>query len=75
MKVDIRLGTVGKIIHGEDSGSYIKIIHDELNTGGYLIITSNHLNFDTTHDNWVENLSNLQNYFIECKWIIDWIDN
>lgn len=69
---DIQIGMVGEIVAGDDIGSFIKIIDDKDNTGGFIILISDSYSFHNGHDSWVENAEALQLYFYESKWLIDW---
>lgn len=71
--MELKIGNIGKIIAGDEAGSYIKIIDDHENTGGFLILTSNHLSMASAFDNWVRNEEELMRYFIESAWVIEWI--
>lgn len=68
----IKINSIGKIISGDEYGSYLKIIADSNNTGGFLILTSGSKAFKNGHDNWVENVEMLEQYFTESNWIIQW---
>jgi hypothetical protein len=70
----IEIGPVGKIVEGDDAGYYVKIVDDEQNTGGFLVITSDSPDFSTGYDDWVENRSALEEYFVESGWRIEWSD-
>jgi len=57
---------------GDEAGSFLKVIDDAANTGGYLVLTSEKHDFSVGFDNWVENLAGLKDYFAESKWIVSW---
>lgn len=77
--MDIKLNKIGRIKKGEEKGWFVKILDDSENTGGYLIFIFNSLdkkqpNYEA-YDNWVETLEDLQSYFEESLWDIEWLKN
>jgi hypothetical protein len=73
MIVPIPIGQKGRIIEGEEAGSYIKVIDDVDATGGFLILISKSADMSSVHDSWVINKSALSEYFNESDWISEWL--
>ncbi len=71
--MEIRIGQVGRIIAGDEIGTYVKVIDDAESTGGYLILTAAEPDMRGSFDNWVENKDSLSQYFAESGWSIDWL--
>jgi len=71
----IQINKIGYILNGDDKGSYIQILDDSLNTGGYLILISSKATFEDNYDDWVEDYSSLEDYFIESNWKIKYKDS
>lgn len=69
----VQVGRVGKIVFGEEAGSYIKVEDDAANTGGYLILTATDPDMREGFDNWVENRDALAKYFSDAGWVIEWL--
>lgn len=71
--MNIPLGTVGKIVKGEEVGRYIKVMDDTATSGGFLILTANDPGMkEYGFDNWVESTEMLQRFFEEAGWVVDW---
>jgi hypothetical protein len=71
--VEIKIGQVGRIVAGDEMGSYIKVEDDTHNTGGYLVLTATKPDMTNGFDNWVEDGAALSRYFAEAEWIIEWL--
>ena len=70
--MEIKVGEIGKIVAGEELGSYIKVIDDGANTGGFLILTAEAPDMTDGFDSWVENKEMLQRFFEEAGWTVEW---
>jgi hypothetical protein len=71
--MDIKVGAVGKIVAGDEAGSYVKVIDDTTNTGGYLVLTAVNPDMSDAFDSWVEDRESLSRYFEESRWAVTWI--
>ncbi|WP_143273366.1 hypothetical protein [Azospirillum palustre] len=71
--LDIRIDQVGRIVKGEGVGRYIKIIDDFKSTGGFLILDDEDQSMSQCFDSWVENSTDLKQFFEESGWEIEWI--
>jgi hypothetical protein len=74
MSLEIPIGKVGRIVEGDDVGSYVKILDDSANTGGFLILVASDRELVHGSDAWVENADQLAPYFVASKWEIAWIE-
>ena len=70
----IEFKKVGKILKGDDVGQFIRVEHDPDDTGGFYIYQSTIIDFSSsdTFDSWVETRDDLDSFFKESKWVIDW---
>ncbi|MDD5330546.1 MAG: hypothetical protein PHX38_11100 [Sulfuricella sp.] len=71
--MQIRIGEIGRILAGEESGNYVKVLDDTENTGGYLILTAPAIDMRHGYDNWVESKDALARYFEESGWTTEWL--
>ena len=65
------IGKKGLITEGEHSGFFVRIEDDKANTGGYLILVFKDENVG--FDSWVETEKDLEQYFHEAEWKIEWL--
>ena len=72
MTSKIPISKVGKILSGSEVGSFVKVVDDRENTGGYLILTSASGEFKTGFNEWVDSPTALIKYFEESQWEIEW---
>lgn len=68
----VPIGPVGRITKGDDVGSFVKVIDDAQNTGGFHVLTSLRPDMSDAFDDWVENIEALNAYFSEAQWEIAW---
>lgn len=71
--MEIKIGTVGRIVSGDTDGEYVKVIDDADNTGGLLILTADAPDMRNAFDNWVEDMAALVQFFEESKWSVEWL--
>lgn len=71
---DIPLSIIGRILEGEERGRFVEVLDDADNTGGFLIFTyADEHRSPEVFDAWVENMDDVQQYFDESKWKIEWL--
>jgi hypothetical protein len=73
---DIKLNTVGKIVGGDNLGWFILIEHDPDGTGGYYIYQSPIREVKSSSegfDDWLEKYEDIDGYFEESGWEINWL--
>jgi hypothetical protein len=68
------IGKTGRIVAGDDLGRFVKVVDDSENTGGFLVLTADDVEFRSGHDNWVEDEAALKRYFQEAGWLVEWIE-
>jgi hypothetical protein len=70
----VRVGTLGRIVAGEESGRVVEVLDDSARTGGYLIFT--YADADRSpdvFDSWQDSLAEVQRYFNESRWEVEWL--
>ena len=68
-----KIGKLGRIKSGEHAGFFVRIQDDSTNTGGFLIVLWRESPTEG-YDNWVENLGDLEQFFRESGWDIEWLE-
>ncbi|RFS15548.1 hypothetical protein [Emticicia sp. C21] len=74
MKEKIEINKIGKIKQGNYLDWYVEVIDDTSGeTGGFYInIFKNFDGKGEAYDNWLENFNDVEEYFIDANWIIEW---
>jgi hypothetical protein len=71
---DLRLRTVGRIVAGIDEGRFVEILDDWESSGGFLIMTYGQPDRSGEgFDAWVESIIDVDLYFDEAGWEIEWL--
>lgn len=72
----IKFNTIGKIIKGDQEGWFVLVEHDTKDTGGYYVYQAPipEIKESTVgYDDWLESLEDVQGYFEESDWDIEWL--
>jgi hypothetical protein len=71
---DLRIGTLGLIKAGREAGRYVEVLDDSQHTGGFLIFTySDADRSPEVFDAWAESIVEVEAYFDESSWEIEWV--
>jgi hypothetical protein len=65
------VGRKGTVKNGKHVGFTVRIDNDQKNTGGYLILLENEYSTEG-FDYWVKTEKDLEQFFYESEWIIEW---
>ncbi len=66
--------TLGRILAGQEAGRYVEVLDDTRNSGGFLIFTyADAGRSPEVFDAWVETLADIETYFLESSWEIEWL--
>ncbi len=71
---DLRVSTLGKITAGREIGRVVEVVDDTSKSGGFLIFT--YADVDRSpevFDAWVESIVDVDLYFDESGWEVDWL--
>ncbi len=72
---DLRVGVLGRIVAGDDAGRFVEVLDDASSSGGFLILTYDHLDRSgNAYDSWVESIVDVDLYFEESGWDVEWLD-
>jgi hypothetical protein len=73
---EIPLEVQGKVLNAPYPNMTVLVRHDPEQTGGYFIFQwwdgSNGPNEHSAFDDWVESAEDLQQYFTESGWTVEW---
>ena len=71
---ELRLGELGMITAGRETGRVVEVVDDTSNTGGYLIFTyADTARSPEVFDAWVPSIVDVDLYFDESGWEVEWI--
>ncbi|MGA4856449.1 hypothetical protein ACPCAB_07255 [Streptomyces koyangensis] len=71
--VEIKFGTVGKIMVGDEAGRFVLIQELPDVPPSYLVLTAADSEFEESGgDEWVEDYASLLEFFEEGGWLVDW---
>lgn len=70
--MSLPLGRVGRVVSEKNASLYVKIAEGKGSTGGFLIWTADNPQFSQGYDNWVENQSELEEFFQAMGWQVEW---
>jgi hypothetical protein len=72
---DIRTGVVGRIVAGLDVGRFVEVLDDWDASGGFLILTYDAADRSGEgYDSWVETIIDVDLYFEEAEWEVEWLE-
>ena len=70
----IKIEKKGKILEGHSKGMFVLVQDDTKRSGGFLILTSKDSDLRGASDNWVKNRTELEQFFKESDWQIEWLE-
>jgi hypothetical protein len=72
----VKIGCVGVVANSEHPKHHVRVVDDSENTGGFLIYEwwdgSNGPNENHAFDSWVETREDLDAFFREVGWNVEW---
>jgi hypothetical protein len=73
--MDIRIGVLGRLVAGGESGRYVEVIDETASSDFYEVWTYADRNRSPeTFDNWFESLDGIAHFFAFHGWEVDWSD-
>jgi len=74
-RASVRIGVLGRIVAGDDTGRFVEVLDDASLSGGFLILTYDNVDRSgNAFDSWVESITDVDLYFDECGWEVEWLD-
>lgn len=70
----VPVGVKGRIRNAGVKEPYVFVQDDLSNTEGYLVLTSDNIDFTTGYDGWVLK-NDLDEYFQEAGWDVQWLED
>jgi len=77
MSNSIKYNVTGEIVSGKSKGWFLRIEETVKGSGSYLILVSKDREFSKYaegYDYWAENSSEVQGFFKDTKWAVEWFD-
>jgi len=72
---ELRVGVLGRIVEGDDAGRFVEVMDDTGTSGGFLILTYDNIDRSgNAYDSWVESIIDVELYFAESGWEVEWLD-
>jgi hypothetical protein len=72
---DLRVGVLGRIVAGDDAGRFVEVTDDTSSSGGFLILTFDNVDRSgNAYDSWVESIVDVELYFADSGWEVEWLD-
>ena len=70
----IHIDRIGEVVKGDDLGIEIQVTQATDGTGAYYILMSDDCSDPKKDkfDSWVESLEDVEEYFKESNWVIEW---
>lgn len=71
---EAKVGVLGRITSGDDSGWFVEVVDDTDASGGFLIVTYEHADrTGSAYGSWVESIIDVDLFFEESNWDIEWL--
>ena len=71
----LKIGVVGRIVAGEETGRYVEILDDSAATGGFLVCLYQRPDRSGEgFDYWVEKIEHAQAFLDDCGMEVEWLE-
>jgi hypothetical protein len=70
---DIQIERWGRILKGQNAGSYVFVKEDPADTRGFFIFKSDEPSLERSFDSWTQNREELERFFKFADWEIEWL--